>query len=323
MTTILNINKILAEINNYAANSRITKNILEYEVKQRAIDGDNENYFEHIKICVELGLLEYDNNEYHMTLEGNTYFKLIIKDGNEKIIDNITNEQKNNITYLVLNSTNLRSRLESLISNAYVDFTSSPIWVISENQIPKKDKELIELLYAIDFFKDEKTKIKIQNIKPEIISTIKNKMILTDDELTELLLKQKENGSLAEDKTIQYEKKRLEFEGDFDLASAVKKISTIDVCAGYDIKSYTGNNRTFEYDRFIEVKSTTSNKPKFFWSVNEINTAKKLGEKYWVYLWINFNTKNEVMIPIPNPYETIWNNKMISKEPQHYLVSYD
>ena len=58
-----------------------------------------------------------------------------------------------------------------------------------------------------------------------------------------------------------------------------------------------------EYDKFIEVKTTRSSSPRFFWSSNEIKIAKKEGEKYWIYLWINWNSSKKKLEKIQNPYK--------------------
>ncbi|MDE1367174.1 DUF3883 domain-containing protein [Bacillus licheniformis] len=93
----------------------------------------------------------------------------------------------------------------------------------------------------------------------------------------EQLLKQQEEqskrGLEAEEFILEFERKRL-------LAKAykIKRISDIDVSAGYDIVSFQSDSST-TYDRFIEVKSYLG-KPHFYWSENESDTARIKGDKY-------------------------------------------
>ena len=54
----------------------------------------------------------------------------------------------------------------------------------------------------------------------------------------------------------------------------------------FRVKSYYDkNSKLIEYDKLIEVKTTRSSSPRFFWSSNEIKVAQREGEKYWIYLW--------------------------------------
>ncbi|MFR4582336.1 MULTISPECIES: protein NO VEIN domain-containing protein [Eubacteriales] len=93
----------------------------------------------------------------------------------------------------------------------------------------------------------------------------------------EQLLKQQEEqskrGLEAEEFVLAFEKKRIPTK-----AYKIKRISDIDVSAGYDIVSFQSDS-SIVYDRFIEVKSYIGN-PHFYWSENESDMAKILGNKY-------------------------------------------
>ena len=121
-------------------------------------------------------------------------------------------------------------------------------------------------------------------------------------------LKQRKNGEEAEEMTVEWERKRLEVLGVRKaILDTVKRISTENVRAGYDIKSYEGPIVSTEYDRFIEVKATTSSSPVFYWSENERSVAKKVGEKYFIYIWTNWGKPEQKKDPviIKNPYYEI------------------
>jgi hypothetical protein len=111
-------------------------------------------------------------------------------------------------------------------------------------------------------------------------STIKKQRPkVTLEELMGNQQKQAEQGRLAEEFVVAYEKNRLQ---DPNLVDGVKQISDIDVTAGYDVVSYDDKYSEC-YNRFIEVKSYHGT-PQFFWSANEYETAKKLGTRYHIYL---------------------------------------
>lgn len=100
---------------------------------------------------------------------------------------------------------------------------------------------------------------------------------MTPEELMEELERNRKAGADAETYVMKYEEKRL----GMPFAKSVRQISLISVSAGYDIASYETPQST-QYDRFIEVKAIGHNG--FYLSSNELQTAKKLGEQYYLYL---------------------------------------
>ena len=121
----------------------------------------------------------------------------------------------------------------------------------------------------------------------------------------------------APKKTVQHEKNRLKHNHKFDekTLEKVKRISEDDTSAGYDIDSFNGDK--YSIDRNIEVKCTTGKYPIFYWSENEIKKAQELGNQYFIYLWINFGKEDERLLPpIQDPYNKIFENKSIKKEPK-------
>lgn len=98
--------------------------------------------------------------------------------------------------------------------------------------------------------------------------------------LKKQLEKQELQGEIAELYVLDFEINRL---GSLAaLKERIKRISVIDVSAGYDIVSFEDIS-SGEYDRFIEVKSYIG-KPHFYWSKNEIDVAKLYDDKYYLYL---------------------------------------
>lgn len=100
---------------------------------------------------------------------------------------------------------------------------------------------------------------------------------ITQEDLLKRLENQQEEGEKGELFVVNYENKRLISSG-----KKAKRISQIDVTAGYDILSYS-NDTSAEYDCFIEVKAYHGN-PHFYWSDNERNTSMVLKDKYYLFL---------------------------------------
>ena len=135
----------------------------------------------------------------------------------------------------------------------------------------------------------------------------------------EQLKKRLENNELAGEKAelfvLEYERQRLGPEG----GKKVKRISDIDVSAGYDIVSVNTPD-SMKTNRFIEVKAISE--AGFFWSKNEYEVARLLATDYYLYLIdltkiCSDNYEPEI---INNPAQQITENSMWLIEPQSYHV---
>ena len=111
-------------------------------------------------------------------------------------------------------------------------------------------------------------------------------------------------GNNAELAVIKYEKERLK-----NFPKYVKKIDHIakeNVAAGDDIISFegAGNDNGVLKKRYIEVKASSRDVVHFYWSKNEMDTAKKLKNSYYLYILPVINQNNfdfENIIIIRNP----------------------
>lgn len=142
--------------------------------------------------------------------------------------------------------------------------------------------------------------------KRKAISLEQLKKRLKSDELA---------GEKAELFVVKYEKKRLGVEGE----NKVKRISEIDVTAGYDIVSANSPNSTVA-NRFIEVKAVSENG--FYWSKNEYDIAKLLAADYYLYLVDLSKIDDDNYEPdiIHNPVQHIMENNLWLVEPQSYHI---
>ncbi len=135
----------------------------------------------------------------------------------------------------------------------------------------------------------------------------------------EKLKKQLENNELAGEQAelfvLEYEKKRL----GPSLCEKVKRISEVDVTAGYDIVSFE-SSRSQEPDRFIEVKAVSNTG--FFWSRIEYEIAKLKGETYYLYLTdlTKINQPDYTPQIINNPAVNIMKSEEWFVETQSYFI---
>ncbi|ETP67314.1 hypothetical protein G159_19400 [Planococcus glaciei CHR43] len=109
----------------------------------------------------------------------------------------------------------------------------------------------------------------------------------------------------------------LEYEQNKFPDKEIDHVSPTDVGAGYDIASFIDKNSS-SFDKFIEVKCITA-KQLFYWTKNEIETAKLLGENYYLYL-VSDNL-NEKPFEIKNPYKQVYLNKKFGYTEE--LLSYN
>ena len=114
-----------------------------------------------------------------------------------------------------------------------------------------------------------------------LIRYIEKHKQLSLEQLKRQLEKKEHAGEKAEVFVFEYERKRL----GQPLSEKVRRISEIDVTAGYDIVSFD-SNQSQEPDRFIEVKAISN--AGFYWSRNEYEIAKLKGNTYYLYL-VNLN----------------------------------
>ncbi len=156
-----------------------------------------------------------------------------------------------------------------------------------------------------DYFIDKKYEDYFKNIvslsKKKEIAKI-NKKNFTLEQLNRILDIRNEMGMEGEKIALEFELLRLV---GHSLIQDIKIISDISVNRGYDIVSFDGPESK-EIDRYIEVKSYR-NQPRFFWSENEVRTAERLSEKYYIYL-VNLSDNNHGnnIIIIKDPFKHVF-----------------
>lgn len=135
----------------------------------------------------------------------------------------------------------------------------------------------------------------------------------------EQLKKRLENNELAGERAelfvLEYENRRL----GYMCGGKIKRISDIDVGAGYDIVSVNTPDSTVN-NRFIEVKAISE--AGFYWSKNEFETAKLLATDYYLYLVDLSKICDDKYEPeiINNPAHQIMEGSLWFTEPQSYHI---
>lgn len=154
------------------------------------------------------------------------------------------------------------------------------------------------------------------------IDVMKKDVTLAANEMTPEMLQRKlerdaEAGRLAESFVMRFEGKRL----GLDKLSSIEQVSLISVSAGYDIASFEASD-SIEYDRFIEVKAV--GKRGFHFSANELAVAKRLLDRYCIYLVDLQKIKDDDYEPtiLRNPSKLFENPDEWRITPDSYHVTY-
>lgn len=120
--------------------------------------------------------------------------------------------------------------------------------------------------------------------------TGKTNKSVTPDELQKRLVHQKQIGDVGEQIALEYEVGRLGELGVKNPQKYVEHVAVKSVGAGYDIYSKI---RKPKEERFIEVKSTTSDHEGFIITENEVTTLRSLGENAYLYMVRVSDLKNK------------------------------
>ena len=289
--------------------SAVTKDVFYKEILKNPLVGEGTSttpmWKKHVQICENLGLSTDNPQTITLSEDGEKFYGLIKVESGKKMLDLVTDEMK---TFLVEKIMQKKSDLQKKMESSIGEYTmkdGEEIHLIGEEEI-KKMKALDSLLVELEL---------VKTFEREVPPNAYDSGGLSEEEHWKRLETQRKNGKKAEEKTVQFEKERLKHDHKFDdkTLEKVKRVSKDDTSVGYDIDSFNGDK--FLVDRYIEVKCTTGRYPIFYWSENEIKKAQELGNQYFIYLWINFDKKDERLLePIQDPYRKIIENDSIKKE---------
>lgn len=188
-----------------------------------------------------------------------------------------------------LNEELIRSTVEQLfeggIFNSYLFSydTVQSCYSFKNELLPLSFSSVRNVLISQGFFVAERdvqgTKLYIAPVYDSIVAKYckSKRKQLSIEQLKKQLEDNEFAGEKAELFVLSFEKARI----GQPLCDKIKRISEIDVSAGYDIVSFSSSESETP-DRFIEVKAVSS--AGFYWSKNEYEVAKLKGNLYYLYL---------------------------------------
>ena len=203
---------------------------------------------------------------------------------------------------LLLNNKKIK---EDFFIKPYLLFSEERDLIIKRSTIPIKLRPLIQNLSEFDFVKpvESNKNFRITNIDfaMELLRMSLERLpnSKTQKEFDEVLNNRKINGELSEIFVLNHEKRKLS-------GKSLNPVhcSLNDVGLGYDILSFDLSGRQI----FIEVK--TINRNSFFFTANEADKSKLLGDDYFIYC-VEFKdgSPHRIKEIIKNPYHQIFIEK--------------
>lgn len=285
--------------NDKASQNQVQKFFHQQKITQGT---SSPNYLDSKQFCLDAKILKENKDSLYFTSLGNDIFKKIdLPEFNKMIVEKCL--FNNHFSEII---TPILSQFHKTKENELWYETNEICSLFKGNLIS------IEFLYDVGFlrFGSEKITLNPEFLDEDIIEDgIKNKRKQSQTDIDKSLLTQKKIGQIAEKYVLKYEKDRLTKDGFTDKANRVEQISDDWANKGFDIESFNGEGDDILPDRFIEVKGTSRKKFSIFWSENEIQKAKELGDEYWIYFVSEINVEtgdcpNEP-VRIQNPYERI------------------
>lgn len=205
-------------------------------------------------------------------------------------------------------------------------------YYVKDSLIPVRFFGIRNMLISVGFFERDSllksnnlfvSKNSAELFQIVVVDSLKEKLSSSKRKLTLLefktqLSRQEEYGEKAELFVLDFEQRRLQ--GHPSVCS-IRRLSEDHVNAGYDIESFNDRESVF-VDRYIEVKSYSGDAV-FYWSRNEVQIAREMADKYFLY----FVDRDKMLQPgyVPrmfqNPYLKIFENEYWKKEPESWRIS--
>lgn len=312
LTNLREINRVLLAIRELSVKDNgVLKNNIVEECKKVVIGGQVPNHDDTIIFCLECKIIEKTGELIQLSSLGKNMLMLNVTNSYE-----LNFEQKELLIKNCFINGFYKKSLITLLKQFYPDNKRQTFVYSSKETHPLSVIPVfLDYLKQCDLIQEEEHLLLVNPNFSEFISLLLHpESSMTEEELLDRLQVKNIVGKTAEKIVYEYEKKRLLAECSAKPESdLVQIISNIDVGAGYDINSFDEQSSNLHFNRFIEVKGSSESTFSLYWSRNEIEKAKELGSRYWIYFVpsvdIMSGSHNGEIIKIPNPIDTILKNE--------------
>ena len=289
--------------------------------KSFALGGVRGEYESVLNHCRFSGLISVKGKNVSLSTLGNKFLSA----NREKYFE-ITESQKQIIAERIVFkgawSNHARELFEHFAAN-----TQTTLYELStvETSLPQNQNVTVHFFKYLGILQEENFLIQVHKRYSQLVYELTaDSKAISEQQLEQLLMENRKLGAQAENAVVEFEKQRLLKMGKTIQSELVKRISTINTAAGYDIESFDGTTDDVFPNRFIEVKATTGEDIRFYWTINEREVAKKKKKQYWIYVLTNFREdkpSESLPITIQNPEHIIPKHDSFSIEVNKYLIS--
>ena len=285
--------KLLGVVKSHQNNGKSKRQQVKKDFELRKIDRGLEYpvYEENEKFCLQTKIITHENDDLVLTDLGD---QILLIDSKEKLNELIIRE--------CLLKGDFSNKIIPALAQFHVD-ENNELWYEKKSIAQLFDStDFLHILYDVGLLVKGETDVRLNSKFHEnesITIQRKKKRKQSQGDIDDSLKIQKKIGQIGEKIVLKFEKNRLKEAGCVDEAEHVDQISEDWANRGYDIESFDGDSPELQPNRFIEVKSSTGKKFSVFWSENEIEVARELGEKYWIYFVSEIDIDNETSPNIP------------------------
>jgi len=213
------------------------------------------------RLCLYTGLITYSKSKVALTELGQRFIN-----HNKEFRYEITDPQKRFVSERLILKGPWQSNARDLFNNFdpnYKNITYELSFI--EKPLLPRHNAIVNLLRVLDVLQVNNY---IYSVAQEYVTLVRElrseKIGFSENQLEHALQMNRKLGIQAEEAVLEYERKRLKAKGCNAQAALVRRISHLNVGAGYDIESFNGNKSLFDYDRFIEVKASKGANLSFF-----------------------------------------------------------
>ena len=282
--------------------------------------GHGVDHYRTLRLCNHAGLLSMMKGKVQITELGKRFL-----DCNPNNYYEITDQQKKLVAEQLILHGPWKSNARDLFLSFNPDYNKLTYELsLYESQLPVRYNSIVHLLRSLGVLLKTGSVLMVESRYVPLVRSLRaTDSGISAQELDQALQTNMKLANQAEEAVIEYERARLRSINRHAEASLVRRISQLNVKAGYDIESFDGNKPLFDYDRFIEVKSSYDSSLRFFWSDNERRVAEEKGEQYWIYFIGGLSSKKAcqiIPILIQNPIKRLVQMSEISIKVATYLI---
>lgn len=319
------VNRLLQYFDQYALDSTHQDDLLKQLSKSPVVTQSSLDHKATVDFCVSAGFMERSGGKLFLTSSGRDLMALAKTNKPYYLID-FNQKECDYINRRVFLDPNFDSPIREVLREYFErdDFRKSWRYNYREGEpLPRDFMGYVNLLKQSGLLLEHSGLYEIDpRYSPQVSVLVSERPLVSQEELEGIKERQMKTGQAAEKIVVNQERKELRQIGCEEEARLVTRISTWDTAAGYDIKSFAGPSKTKRHNKFIEVKGSTGEVLRFVWSANEIEKARILGDRYWLYFVGEIDGGRSTKLrKFQDPFRVILNSSKFDKKNTGFVIT--